>query len=290
MGTSTSNGGTAGRGTPLIPSWLDVDGADATLPGLSGETSQPQEVVSPSIVEKPALPEVGDENRYRAARTAFTKFARSGGGNRRSLGGAVSNYITRSSGGSKGAAARMGASRHTTVRILNLLNDVSARGIEDTLKSLNLGDLVGRPIEDIFTGLADYILPEGGSDDVGAARMAFCQTIAELAEDTTIDLANLTGDQVQVVVESYVTNAIELRLFNEIGPNGVTVPKDAAAATEVQHQLHDFVSNGVVDAMADIKDRASVMTADKTRDFIERVYERSFDMLLILANHLESTE
>ena len=290
MGTSTSNGGTSGKGTPLIPSWLDADGDDATLPGLPGGLTQPQEVTNPSIAEKPALPEAGDENRYRAARTAFTKFARSGGSNRRSLGGAVSNYVTRTSGGSKGAATRMGASRGTTVRILNLLNAASARGIEETLKSLNLVDLVGRPIEDIFTGLADYILPEGGSDDVGAARMAFFQTIAELAEDSTIDLANLNRDQVQTVVETYVTNAIELRLFNEVGPKGVSIPKDAAAAAEVQQQLHDFVSNGVVDAMADINDKSGNMTPDKTRDFVEKVYERSFDMLLILASQMEDSE
>lgn len=290
MGTSTSNGGTAGKGTPLIPSWLDVGEGDATLPGMPGDPSLPQEVATPSISEKPAMPEAGDENRYRAARAAFTRFARSGGSDRRSLGDAVSNYVTRTSGGSKGAATRMGVSRRTTERIVNLLNNVSARGIEETLKSLDLGDLVGRPIEDIFTGLADYILPEGGSDDVGAARMAFCQTIAELAEDSAIDLASLNSDQVETVMETYITNAIELRLFNEVGPKGITIPKDVTAATEVQHQLHDFVSNGVADAIADVKDKAGAMTPDKTRSFIEKVYERSFDMLLILANQMGEAE
>lgn len=99
----------------------------------------------------------------------------------RSLGRAVSHYVGSSSGGARTAAARMGSARGAGSRLLGFLSDAVARGATEALRSLNLDGLAGRPIEEIFLGLADYVCPDGGSIDEGIAREAFIETIADLA-------------------------------------------------------------------------------------------------------------
>lgn len=269
MGTSTANSGTSGNGTPLIPSWLDDASSDLNQPPADGGSP-----ITPS-----PIPESGEPNRYTAPRTAFSKFARSGGSSRGSLGRAVSGYVSRSSGGAKGAAQRMGASRTTGGRLLGFLSDTANRGIGEALKSLNLDGLAGQPIGDIFRGLADYICPEGGSMDVGIARDAFFQTVVDLDESGIADLNNLNTDQVQTIFEMFTTHAIEDRIYNEIGTRAITLPTDMTAIDNVQIQLHDFISNGVADTLNDMKGRLQNLPQDKILEFVDDVYEQAFSVL-----------
>jgi hypothetical protein len=74
----------------------------------------------------------------------------------------------------------MGSSRGASAGLVRFLNDASANGVREALRTLNLESLPGRPIEEVFAGLADYICPEGGSIDEGIARDAFVETIADL--------------------------------------------------------------------------------------------------------------
>jgi hypothetical protein len=270
MGTSTANGGTIGSHTPLIPTWLD-DG--------SGEGVKQPLDTDGIPATPPAIPEPADAKRYTAARNAFSKFARSGGTNRSSLGGAISGYVSHSSGGANGAARRMGSSRTTGSRLVGFLNDAVNRGLTEALKSLNLEDLAGRPAGDILKGLADYICPEGGNIDVAIARDAFYQTIVDLETEGITDLGSITGDQVQTIFEMFTTRAIEDRIYNEIGTKAITLPADTASIDNVQAQLHDFISNGVADAMSRMKDKLHNLPQDKILGFIDDVYEKSFMIL-----------
>jgi len=285
MGTSTSNAGTSGSGTPLVPSWLEPGSTDASGAKPEGDPGD----ITPQT-EKPPIPQPADANRYQAARTAFSKFARSGGSDRRSMGRSVSSYVSRSSGGSKGAVQKMGSSRGTAARLLNFLNDASTRGIDETLRSLNLSNLINRPIDEIFIGIADYILPEGGSADTGIARDAFVRTIDQVVEVGSVDLSNLTSDQVQAVIEAYTTNSIELRIYNEIGTKAVSIPKDVAAATAIQDQLHDFIGNGVAEAFSNLEQRPIPLRPDETLAYVDQIFEQAFDMLIALGDNLENEE
>ena len=283
MGTSTANGGTSGSGTPLIPSWLD----EATSPD--------QTAISTGLEHKPVqplppIPQAAEANRYTAPRAAFSKFARSGGASRGSLGSAVSGYVSRSSGGAKGAAQRMGASRATGGRLLNFLNNVVDRGVEEVLKSLNLENLTGQPVGEIFKGLADYICPEGGSVDVGIARAGFFEMIDDLNESGISDLDNLNTEQVQTIFEMFTARTIEDRIYNEIGTKAITLPQDMAALDNVQAQLHDFVSNGVADALSNMQGDFHDSPKGKMPEFVENVYEKAFAVLAALGEAEEDKE
>lgn len=273
MGTSTSNKGTRGQGTPLIPTWLEPseNPSDATQP--SQETIQIQQIPTPA-----------DADRFKVARTHFTRFVSSGGHDRTSLGHAVSGYITRVAGGAHRAARSMGASRNASARLLGFLVNTVNRGVQETLRTLHLEHLVARPIQEIFLNLADYICPEAGRDDEGIAKAAFIDTIVELTAYGITDLDSLNIDQIHTVFELYATHAIELRLQNDIGMNAITLPPNVARIPEIQRQLHEFIRGAVDDALTAERAQLAVLTPDRTMEFVDKIYENTFAFLVALGN------
>lgn len=287
MGTSSAFGGQSG-GTPLVPSWLGESGAPSASPNGGsgpGAPASPADgsatTVSPPTVPvpRPPMPQTGDPTRFTAARNNLSRFASSGGNDRRSLGRAVSNYVGSSAGGARSASSRMGSSRGAGSRLVGFLSDAAARGATEALRSLNLSALAGQPIEQIFLGLADYICPDGGSIDEGIAREAFIETIADLAGAGITDLDGLTADQMQTVFELYATNAIEARICNDIGAKVVTMPADSRDAARVQSQLNDFIGRAVADALTSATSTVATLTPDRVQAFVGRVYEQAFEIL-----------
>lgn len=292
MGTSSAYGGPGG-GTPLVPTWLGSESAaDApaapAVPAAPDSTPVGDPTVPPPVPSappnRPAIPAPADASRFTSARGNFTRFAHSGGSDRASLGRAVSGYVSTSSGGARQAAQRMGASRGAGARLLGFLTDAQARGAREALRSLNLEELAGRPIAEVFVGLADYICPSAGTVDEGIAREAFIETIIELTTLGVTDLDALTPDQMQTVFELYATHAIEARLCNDIGTKLITVPTDAQAALRVQGQLRDFIRNGVSDALTAARAETPTLTQDRVNSFVDSVYERAFGILQALGN------
>ena len=176
----------------------------------------------------------------------------------------------------------MGSSRKAGERLLSFMFDVRARGAQGALQALNLGSLVGRPIEEIFLGLADYVCPEGGQVDEGIARDAFVETIVDLANVGITDLDALTADQVQTVFELYATHAIEARICNDIGMKMVTLPADVRAVEAVQAQLRDFVRRAVGDAFSLASAALQALTPDVVIGFVDQVYQVAFEILRTL--------
>lgn len=282
MGTSNAYGG-AGGSTPLIPSWLqsDDDGGAGAGDGEGTQFPSPDgssPAVPPAPAPRPPAP-AGSSDRFTSARNNFTRFVTSGGSDSRSLGRAVSQYVSKSAGGARQAAQRMGSSRGAGAGLVRFLNNASANGVREALRTLNLESLAGRPIEEVFAGLADYICPEGGSIDEGIARDAFVETIADLAGAGITDIDALTSDQIQTVLELYATHAIEARICNDIGIKVVILPTDPHAAERVQAQLRDFIHRGVSDAINSADVDIQSMTPDAVMGFVADVYQSAFDVL-----------
>lgn len=297
MGTSNSNKGQGG-GTPLVPSWLPPEGPPSPPPPLPPPLIPPPQAPgqSPLPDALPALPAMlaasplppiptpGAADRFTTARRNFTRFAKSGGSDRASLGRALSGYVATASGGRRAAAQRMGSARATSVQLLGILSSSVASGARETLRALNLERLAGQPIEEVFLGLMDYVCPfDGGTVDEGIARDAFVETIADLAENGIVDLDGLTFDQMQTVFELYATHAIETRICNDIGAKALTVPTDAAAAAAVQRQLMDFVRRSVSDSLTQARDALQALMPDNISRIVTGIYEQAFGILQTLA-------
>ena len=286
MGTSNSFGG-AGSASPLIPSWLveapnGGDGAGSTNAPPADGAKEPiaaPPALPPAPPSRPPVAKPADANRFASARTSFTRFAASGGADRRSLGRAVSRYVSQTAGGAANAARRMGASRHSGASLFRFLSDVSNRGASQALVALNLQGLAGRPLQEVFLGMVDYICPDGGTLDEAIAREAFIETIVDLADLGVTDLDSLTVGQMKTVFELYAANAIEARLCNDIGMKVVQVPIDVGAANRIQEQLHDFIQRAVADALATVSIGDQVLTHQKAVDTVTSVYESAFTVL-----------
>lgn len=288
MGTSTAYGGPGG-GTPLIPSWLGgADGGDSSTPaGTDSGSDAPlpsDGTVPPLPPNRPPIPAPAYPQRFSGARNSFTRFASSGGSDRANLGRSVSRYVSTSAGGARQAAQRMGASRGAGARLLGFLADAQARGVREALRSLDLESLAGRPITEIFVGLADYICPGAGTVDEGVAREAYIETIVELASEGLTDLTTFTPDQMQTVFELYATHAIETRICNDIGTKSVTMPADVQAAYRVEQQLRDFIRGGVSDALTRARSESPNLTLDRVQSFVDTVYESAFAILQTLGD------
>jgi hypothetical protein len=176
----------------------------------------------------------------------------------------------------------MGASRTASAGLLNFLSSATANGVRQALRTLKLESLAGRPIQEIFLGLADYICPDGGTVDEGIAREAFIETIADVTEAGITNLDSLTLDQTQTIFELYATNAIEARLCNDIGANVITLPADVQGAVRVESQLHDFIYRSVSDALTAAREGLQALTPETVLGFVNRVYEQAWGILQTL--------
>ena len=287
MGTSNSFSG-PNPATPLVPTWLEPTPSPMPATPAIPPAGDSQDADTPATPNSamPGLPPIQPSpaiNRFAVARNNFSRFAASGGNDGASLRRAVSHYISISSGGTRQAALRMGASRAASGRLLNFLTDVRERGARDALRTLNFDRLAGWPIEDVFLGLADYVCPEVATLDDGIARDSFIETIADLAENGITDLDSLTADQMQTVMELYATHAIEARLCNDIGTKAIILPLDIKSAGEVQAQLRDFIRRGVSDVLTAARDALNEMTQGSIIGFINGIYENAFSILQQLA-------
>lgn len=195
MGTSTHNGGQKG-GTPLVPSWLEQpDVNPQNENGLGPDGSQ--------------IPPVGDVDRFRTPRGEFTRYINSGGRDS-SLGRkSVSNYIRNSLGGSSNATQRMGAARSSSARLLNVAGVFASGGARAVEQYLSIENLSHKTASDAFIAITDFICPDGGPQDEGIARSAYISAIEESPEIATIKFEDLTSEQIMVIVERTMANAID---------------------------------------------------------------------------------
>ncbi|MBS1816546.1 MAG: hypothetical protein JSU08_01315 [Acidobacteria bacterium] len=283
MGTSSSYGGPKGS-SPLVPSWVAPISPVGSSPLPSAPPSDATPPVVPGAVPslaavQPPLQAQPDRNRFRGPRTSFSRFAKSGGSNGGSLGRAVARYVSHSSGGARRAAQKMGASRTSAARLVGFLADVQSRGTREALRALDLERLAGRPVEEIFVGLMEFVCPRGGSVDEGIARDAFIKTVEDLSDVGIIDLDTLTPAQMQTVLELYATHAIEDRLCNEIGTKAIALPKDVKAVEATMDQLRDFVRGSVSNSIERAQAALTALTVDRVQAVIDSVYETAFAFL-----------
>lgn len=310
MGTSGRSDGPNPR-TPLVPSWLDdvpatpppddapvpepppPDGAPVPEPPPLDDPTAPKppplDGAPPPIPQLPAqpagslppMPPPPPPDRFRAARSNFSRFASSAGNNERSLRRAARDYVRSGTGGSRNATRRMGASRSAAREVLGVFRDVQREGLNATLRRLNLGDLIDRPLEEVFTGLTDVVCGDGGSIDEGIALDAWLETVADLEDLNVSDPASLTRDQMRDIFLTFIAHTIEGRLLQDIGANGLKVAADLAAIGAFENQLRDYIRRSVRDSFSsDISEPAS-LNDRQIQIIVDRTYQDAWELLVI---------
>ena len=142
----------------------------------------------------------------------------------------------------------------------------------------------GRPIEDVFLGISDFVCPEGGNVDVNIAREAYFETVVELASNGVTDFEAMTADQVATVFEIFAARAIEARILNDIGNKVVSVAPTTTDSINVQELLNEFIRNSVADAIATTAGPLQAQRTGKALEFVDEVYEKAFTLLQLIGN------
>jgi hypothetical protein len=287
MGTSGRSDG-PNPGTPLVPSWLDDTPAGpppAPPPPDVPAAPLPDQAQLPHLPPQPPqrlppLPPPPPPDRFRGARSNFSRFAASGGSDTRSLRRAAGDYVRSGTGGSRNATQRMGASRATASGVLGMLRDFQRDGVTATLRRLNLGDLVGQSLEDVFTGLTDVICGDGGSIDEGIALDAWLETVVELGEMDVTDPAALTPDRMSDIFLAFIARSIEGRLLQDIGANGLKFAADLPAIDAFEGQLRDYIRRSVRDSFAGDLSAPATLTDRQIQQIVDRTYQDAWELLL----------
>lgn len=255
MGTSTSNPGQKG-GTPLIPSWLD-DGA-------------PEPQLQPS-------------DRFTFPRGNFTRFIndnRTGNGERSGyLSSATSHYIRNSLGGSSNATARLGAARTSTTQMFSIFNSIIMRGVAESQRLFNLGDIIGKRATDALLMIGKFVCPDGGSTDEGIARDSYYEAIIAMPELQDKNIEDLSPPEFLAFTEHFMSKVIEDRLINDIGNKCFSLPDSVAQIDAIQRKLSGYISGAVSDAIARLNVDISHINSLQASEIVDSIYKESYDLL-----------
>jgi hypothetical protein len=144
----------------------------------------------------------------------------------------------------------MGASRTAASGVLGVFRDFHRDGVNATVRRLNLGNFVGLPFEEVFSGLTEVVCRDGGSIDEGIASDAWLETVADLEDLNVADPTALTPAQMRDIFLAFIAHTIEGRLLQDIGANGLKVAADLRAIEAFENQLWDYIRRSVRDSFS----------------------------------------
>lgn len=275
MGTSTRFGGPS---SGLVPSWAD-DPSPATAPAPGQPTSGMPP--NPDGTAPPSAPQVvpADSGSFRSARASFNKFAR--GGDRKDLGKSLSSYVRSGTGGARGAARRMGASRSAGARLLGFVRNVESFGAAIALQQFNLESLASRPAAEVFTALLDFICPPGGALDEAIARQAMLDAISDFADAGMNDFGAMSEAERREFFLDFIIRSIEGRIITDMATRGMARSASVEAMEDMQEQLHDFVAGHTRGALAPLLD-GPVHSDAEMMNMIDIIYEAGFELISLM--------
>jgi hypothetical protein len=306
MGTSASSGGT-GSNTPLVPTWLDGDvtPTPSVPPMVSPPASMlPNEPHSPNgasipsghpQVPGPAVPGIAIPtltttlptspaapypNRFQTARVNFTRYAKSGGNDRKALGRAIRSYVSRASGGAERASRRMGASRSAAANIVDVLGRLQRDGVQRTLRHFNIDAAFDASPQDTFLALTDVICADGGLVDEAIARDAWCEIAAGIDDFGITDLAAMTDSQRREVFAGFVGKTIELRIQNDVGNQGFKIAGTPLEIRQISEGLANYIRTATRDEiMSQFPTSLANVTTSQLKAIGVAVYDKAWAIL-----------
>jgi len=293
MGTSSRYGGPS-PSSALIPTFLEVT-LPTEPPNEEVEESPKKPFDKPDEKPKegerkpteqrkplepnplPPLPPPASGGRFRTSRSNFNTFAVSR--DRDALQKSLSSYVRTGTGGSRGAARRMGAAIPAVGRAISFIQDVAHAGINKALSNLGLANLVGQPAEQALAVLTDVFCPEGGPIDQAIAREAWDEAVLGLTEIDITDITKVTAEQWQAIVTDFIAKTIESKVINDVGINGVSLPQDVQAIDQLQSDLHELIQGAVDDAVGDRLNVGQTIPQNEIQGVVTDIYGRSFAYL-----------
>jgi hypothetical protein len=282
MGTSAKNRGSSSS-SPLVPSWLDGATPDPIPSPVPEDVTSPQdkpdsERPSTRPVPLPPLPPIGDRDRFRPARIAFNRAIRHGSA-RENLSRSLAGYSRRGMGGSRTGARRMSNSSQSAGRMLGFAQEVRDVGFPQAANEFGIGDLTGRPLGEAVSRLTEAFCEPGGSIDEAITRAAWNETLLQAVQQGVEDFESLTAQEWTSLVEIFIAQSIEFRVFNDIGNDALGETLNVEQIDAIQVDLHDLIFGAVQGKLTPIIAGENRLSSKALREAADATYQLAFAYL-----------
>ena len=172
------------------------------------------------------------------------------------------------------------AKNYLTEQELDALNKIVTAYLDIAeVHALNKEPMYMKTASDAFIAITDFICPDGGPQDEGIARSAYISAIEESPEIATIKFEDLTSEQIMVIVERTMANAIFNRITNDIGNKIILLPQERAISDRLIVQMKDFVKGSVSDAVINLDIKAGNIRQGDSLRIVDRVYKAAFEIM-----------
>jgi ABC-type antimicrobial peptide transport system permease subunit len=185
------------------------------------------------------------------AKARVTRFAKQGGtgGGPVETRSVVASYVA-AHGGAASATGGAIMGRAAARRLGGFLAAVAERGLTSALEEQGLTQLVGRDSADVLSGLVDQLAGPGRTLEEAAARAAMIAVLAEEFDEAAFDdidaaMRRLDEAATKRILGAFLIEYIYRRMVEEIGDRIQNGALDAAAASRVERDLHDFLCAAV---------------------------------------------
>lgn len=287
MGTSKGYGGPPNG---LVPTWLGAGGEGDGDDGSGDEGESDSGGPGNGADQAPAGGgDAGGAGGFAGARTAFTRFSRTGSSS--ALGSALASYVGgggggrgsggRSSGGggARRSAQRMGSSRASGAKLLGVVRDFQSIGPVETLRRLDLERMAGRPASEVFLAMLEFLCPPGGAIDEAISRQAMLEAIGNLDRDAPTAFVELDPEQLREFFLDFVSLSIEGRVIADIGAHGIALSPDVAAVERTHEQLHDFIQGCCRVHLSGLLTGIEALSSRDVEQRSNEIYEAAFSLI-----------
>ena len=216
---------------------------------------------------------------WRRARTRVTRLARGTGSSVAGAVGAFAYAVSGSNGdGRTGGGGRMASSVRVGQALGSFLGSTASSGLDQTLRSIGLGDLVGATPYSVLSGVADYICGSNGLLDDAIARSAAVETLAVIFDESDDTYADLRGrwenqlgpDRVVDLLSLFLSQAIHQRFLLELGEKLEASAVSASHAERMEDKVFVFIRAMVVFELGEMNPLTFDWQGSAGKELIER--------------------
>ena len=258
MGTSASSSGPGG-GVPLVPPWVP----DAGAPESVGK----RDPAAPRPTAPPA--------RFGPARRKLGDFARSG--ERASLRRGLASYVGRGLGGARNATHRLGGAAARSGVLFGTLESLRTGTMDPAQLGFDAAGLVGKSAREIIDRVARFVSPSDGTQDAEASHRAVNAALSDLLDaDPAADIASLTADQIDWVLERHVVYEIVQRIELDVGKAIVDKAPSPTAAIDRMKEVREYVEESVAAAFRSHRQSGRPLDASAATKLASGVIHETF--------------
>jgi len=181
--------------------------------------------------------------------------------------------------GSRIAARRMNNSSQSAGRVLDFAQAVRDVGFPQAADEFGIGDLTGRPLGEAVSRLTEAFCDPGGSIDEALTRAAWNETLLRAVEQGIEDFETLTAQEWTTLVEIFIAQSIELRVFNDIGNDVLGAALNVEQIDAIQADLHDLIFGAVQGNLSSVIGGQNRLSNKALREATDRTYQLAFAYL-----------